>query len=81
MRRPAVLFLFAAVPAPLVHFGAVEAELFGEQDDAIGVKSGVLLVLALQKYLLFLVEVAPAQALAASGHRSSVLAAVDFERV
>ena len=80
-RHPAVLLLLAAVPAPLVHLGAVEAELFGEHNHAIRVKSGVLLVLALKNDLLFLVEVATAQTFAGSGHRRSVLAAVDLERV
>lgn len=76
--HPAVLLLFAAVPAPLVDLGAIETELFGEHDNAIRVKSGVLLVLAFQHDLLFLVQMAPAQALSRSGHR--IQAAVVVER-
>ena len=77
--HPAVLLLFPAVPAPLVDLGAIETELFGEHDNAIRVKSGVLLVLTFQHDLLFLVEMAPAQALSRSGHRFQ--AAIVVKRV
>ena len=57
------VLLLAAVPTPLVHFGTVQAESFGEGYDSVRIESWVDLVLPLQGNLLLFIQVAAAQAL------------------
>ena len=61
--RPFYLILLSAIPAPLVHFGAIQTELLREGFGTVLIEPCALLVLPLQNLLLVLAEMAPSHAI------------------
>ena len=72
--RPFELIFLSAIPAPLVHFGAIQTELLRECFGAVLIEPCALLVLPLQNLLLVLAEMAPSHAISVT--KQIVMAAV-----